>query len=177
MYVDENGNKVFDDKYLYAMDFSEGMGLVQNYDYKFSFINMQGKVIIDDLYNAESFKNGFAVVTEMPEDVSYDSLTTDRELRCYFIDKAGNKVFNKTFIRADSFSEGVACVQVEGTYVPSNERNLYTYIDTSGEYATELLFDYAESFENGKAIVEINGVRGYIDRNFEFHEYQIGDTK
>ena len=172
VYVDENGRQVFDDEYTYAMDFSDGMGYIQNSDYEVGFINVNGKVVIDGLYNATPFENGIAVVTEPVDetDTEGDSFTTDRELSFYFIDKAGNKMFDRVFPRAYPFSEGVACVQICGTYVPSrNEKNVYTYIDRSGEYATEQRFDYADSFKDGKAIVTKDGVRGYIDRNFEFH--------
>ena len=84
----------------------------------------------------------------------------------------GSLLFDKEFKWADSFSEGFACILTQGIPAPTSDdgNKRYSYIDLSGERATDLEFEKASRFKNGYANVILNGVEGYIDSQFNFYE-------
>ena len=173
-YKNENGDIVIEPQFNYAMDFTEGLGMVRFEDKTFGFINMNGIAVIKDIYPNTQFKDGVAIAIKYDNNLNMNNTEgnrfyTDQEYQMYYIDKCGNILFGRYFVTAEQFQDGFACVQTEGYIVPGpNIKNVYTYIDRSGNYATELRFDWADSFENGKAKVIKDGVKGTIDTNFVF---------
>lgn len=164
-FADENNNVVIEPIYSYAEEFSEKRALVcknPNASGEFGFIDENGEEVIPCIYyNAESFRDGAAVVS-LAEN-------TD-EGKYIYIDKEGNRLFDREFDAAWSFSEGYAVVLKEGRLFPrtkGSELPKWSYINKEGEYATELDFEDAGTFSNGYASVKNNGKWGIINRNFE----------
>lgn len=110
-----------------------------------------GNVIVPAKYlKAWEFSEGAALVV-LPED----------PYRLRYIDTTGNYIFDKAFYASNNFNDGYALVLVA-------DDPKYTYIDKTGELATELLFDDAEDFCGGYARVQIDGKWGVVDTNFSF---------
>lgn len=102
------------------------------------------------------------------EEVAYVS-TFDKSLgqRYKYIDKEGNKIFDKEFSAVRQFSEGYAAVAKSG-FPNSRVFVKWSYIDKSGEFVTDLEFEEAYPFEYGHAIIGVDGKFGVINNKFEF---------
>lgn len=74
-----------------------------------------------------------------------------------FIDKTGAEVIEPQYEDAQSFSEGLALVRVDGKGSG--------YIDTAGTWAIEPRFQNAGDFSEGIAAVWADGGWGYIDKS------------
>jgi len=119
-------------------------------DGKYGFIDDQGKVVIDLVYDhAQDFSDGLARVW------------TQGKSR--FIDTDGKAVFESEFDDADPFHEGRAKVSLKkpGGYV-------HGYVDKAGKLAIEPQYRWAEDFSEGLACVQVSDGkfgkdRGYID--------------
>jgi hypothetical protein len=72
-----------------------------------------------------------------------------------YIDKTGKTVIEPDFDDADSFSEGLASVEIEG------KRG---YIDKTGKVVIKPEFKYANSFSEGLAAVRVDRLCGFIDK-------------
>jgi len=110
--------------------FSEGLARFQN-----RFVDREGRTVIER--GGYPFSEGFALISLQGEDGS---------LRYGFIDREGNQVIEPRFEFADSFSEGLALVKVEGKY---------GFIDESGEFVIEPVYSNALSFSEGLAPVKV----------------------
>ena len=81
-------------------------------------------------------------------------------------------MFDKEFILAKGFSEGYAVVLKNGYGAPVppsvSEKNVWSYIDKTGEFVTDLEFEEAYDFCDGYAKVKVDGKWGMIDTNFNF---------
>ena len=64
--------------------------------------------------------------------------------KCGYVDKSGKLVIPARFDDADSFSDGLAAVSIDGKY---------GYIDKAGEMKIPASFDCATAFRNGLGIV------------------------
>lgn len=172
-YRDKNGNIIIEPQFKHGWDFAEGMALVQNNDDTFSYINQNGDIVIKNIYPyTYEFKDGITIVIDyymgIPEH-NNNRTSSEVEYRTYYIDKAGNMLFGQYFLQAGEFHDGFAYVQIEGNISPTPyTKNVYTYINTAGEYATDMKFDWAGDFENGTAEVIKDGIRGSINTNFDF---------
>lgn len=161
-YKDCDGNIVVEAKYRRTYEFHEGLGLVENragQDRQCGFVNVYGnEAITCQYYGGAHFSEGVTYVS-----------TFDKKLgqRYRYIDKQGNKIFDKEFSAARSFSEGYAAVAKSG-YPNSPVPVKWSYIDKSGEFVTELEFDEAYGFSYGHAIVVVGGKYGVINNKFEF---------
>ncbi|MCD8049176.1 MAG: WG repeat-containing protein [Clostridia bacterium] len=127
----------------------------------YGFADLSGNLVIPYKYAWTShFSEGVCAVSE--EDYT----------ECYFIDKTGRKVFGrKTFFSASSFSEGYCVVIVEDKEETKWIPQKFRYIDHTGEFATDEIYDYAMDFSNGTAYVVKDGREMMIDTNFEVVEY------
>lgn len=174
-YKDNQGNVVVAPEYVEALEFKENMGLVckssgQNGQY--GFINEKGVLVIPCIYYmAYSFNNDVALVS---------LATNTEEGKWTYIDKQGNRLFNKEFTLAHSFSENYAVVLKEGYGFPVppsiDVQKKWSYINKSGEFVTEISFEDAKDFHNGYAGVKNNGKWGLIDKNFNLViPYQYDD--
>ena len=74
----------------------------------------------------------------------------------YGFKKDGAVVIPAKYNFADSFSEGLARVVINGKW---------SYIDKSGKEVIQLKYNFADSFSEGLARVELNGKYGYIDKS------------
>ena len=74
----------------------------------------------------------------------------------YGFKKDGAVVIPAKYNFADSFSEGLARVELYGKW---------SYIDKSGKEVIQLKYDDAFNFSEGLAAVELNGKYGYIDKS------------
>ncbi|MGN1058892.1 MAG: WG repeat-containing protein, partial [Clostridia bacterium] len=72
-----------------------------------------------------------------------------------FADEAGNQVIAPTYVQAENFSEGLACVK--------NAEGLWGYINPAGSPVIPCSFAAADSFSDGLALVQSEGLYGYID--------------
>ena len=142
--VNTQGNLVIPfTEYELTEPFSNGLSLVCKND-KFGYVDKTGKIAIECQYfRAQSFSEGFAVVT-------------NEEWISGYIDTNGTLVIPYCYNTANSFSSGLA-------FVDSG------YINTNGEYAIEHKYYYSSVFSEGLAMVcnrEGNSLilKGYIDR-------------
>jgi len=172
-YIDGEHKVVIPAKYEYALDFSDGLAVASFDDFTYGYIKPSGEVAIPFKYsNAFSFVDGIARVNSEFDDCA-DSVWS-------FIDKNGNKLFDREFAAAYSFSEGYAVVLIEGYIAPlPPEQEMprkWSFIDTSGKLATSLEFDEAESFESGFAVVAIADKWHVMNLDFELlSEYATRD--
>ena len=112
-------------------------------------------------YNAYDFSDGAALV-EIASGTDQYSYT--------YIDKRGERIFDKEFSSASSYSEGYAVVLKSGYAYPVPPEidvpQKWSYIDKNGNFATENEYDNARGFNNGYAAVEIGGKWGVIGAAF-----------
>ncbi|MHA1149895.1 MAG: WG repeat-containing protein [Promethearchaeota archaeon] len=127
---------------------------------KFGFIDCQGNIIIDLIYDyARNFNDGVAWVN------------IGGTQQCYgcdggkwgFIDKKGNIIreIDLELVNLVNFTEGLSWVmQGESKY-----KGVWGIIDITGKWVVEPEFDFsnAYSFQNGMAIVESKRKKGYVD--------------
>lgn len=138
-YVDKKGNIVIKPQFQFAFDFSEGLAMVINDEYKCGFINKEGKVVIDFKYDPLDInfveKGGFR-----------EGLARVRENNEYkFINSNGETVIDALFERALDFSEDLAPVRKDGKW---------GYINKRGEMIITPQFAYCTEFNNGYAFAK-----------------------
>lgn len=123
----------------------EGVYLLHDpYNGLYYFVNTSGTEIFTASY-AEDFSDGLALVSNLnPHNLLYG-----------YIDPQGKPVIPITYIKAQSFSEGFAAVQVTGKE--------WIYIDKTGKDAFGKTFAEAGNFSNGYAVVKLNGGKKYIN--------------
>ena len=156
--------------------FSEGLASVE-VDDKRGFINKKGEFVIEPQYEfTYPFSEGFALVGDWREGpwgycdddgkfVYVPELNVGKEddiNKYWFIDTTGEIAFGRWFESAQDFSEGLACVDIDGEKV---------YINYSGEIVLEPGFDGAGPFSEGMATVSTGewptAKVGFIDRTGE----------
>ena len=172
------GKKIKDlSSYETVYDFSDGLALVQDYGYKWGFIDKTGKEVIPLKYeNANNFYKGLAwvklngvwlcintsgkvVVQSKFENVyPFDKegfAAVKINGKVGFINGLGKLVIPEKYDYSYSFSEGMAAVCLN---------NKWGYINKTGKEVIPLIYSYVQNFENGKAYVS-NGIRFfYIDK-------------
>ena len=176
-YMDTNGKVVVEPKYIEADEFKEGLALVRKsagQNGQYGFIDENGnEVITCNYYMAYPFNDSVALVS---------LATKTDEDRWTYIDKQGNRLFDKEFSSAHNFSEGYAGVLKEGNVYPAPSSitvsQKWSYIDKNGDFVTELDFEEVGDFKNGYAIVKNDNKWGVIDKNFELViPYQYDEIK
>ncbi|NMG10890.1 WG repeat-containing protein [Brasilonema sp. UFV-L1] len=75
--------------------------------------------------------------------------------KCGFQDKQGKVVIEPQFDSCQSFSEGLAAVQVD---------QKWSYINKTGKFVVTPQFDYADRFVEERALIVSNGKIGFIDK-------------
>ncbi|MBN1629289.1 MAG: WG repeat-containing protein [Thermoleophilia bacterium] len=147
-YIDESGAVVIEPLFEEVGRFSDGLAAVI-LNGEEGFIDAGGAVVVHPPEDAAvrplyaSFSEGLAALQSTTEDV-YG-----------YIDTTGAWVVEPRFEEAGPFSEGRACVVINGRY---------GYVDGSGALVVEPQFVEAGSFSYGRALVEVEGRLGYIDR-------------
>lgn len=144
------------------LPYSEGLALAKDSgDAGWGYINNKEKFVIsrDSFDDARSFKDGVAAVALHLRDSGERCSSSSSGGRDWwgYIDHSGKWVIRPQFARAESFSEGLACV---GVRVANQEQYSdvirYGYIDKTGKFVIPPVFNYAYSFWNGKADVGVN---------------------
>lgn len=178
-YMDKEGNIKINAQFDYAADFIEGRALVGNNirniytligdvmdNTYWGFIDVKGVQVIPIKYDyAKGFNKGFAFVTKDGES--------------YYIDKSGSKADLK--VESMDFTNGFSPKLIEqGPNFPSPiaSKEVWTYINTNGDLATDKEFEKAMEFNSGFAIVKNNGKYGLIDTNFDvIIDYKYDDMQ
>ena len=164
-------------KYDWVQDFSEGLAMVRDENYKWGYIDKTGKEVVPCKYeSAENFSEGLATVV-LDDKYGYIDKTGKEVVPCKYdyvysfseglaavvlddkygyIDKTGKEVVPLKYSYADSFSEGLATV--------GDENYKWGYIDKTGKEIVPLKYSYADSFSEGLAAVKLNNKWGYIDK-------------
>lgn len=178
-YKDADGKVVIEPQFEGACEFSEGRALVyESHEGETindvvweGYIDVKGNLVIPYKFCSSGanfgadrafFRNGVAKVT-----------LSNFIAESIYINRNGENAFNKKFIRAKTFSEGLAAVMISGPrFVAQNPPpEKWSFIDEKGEFATEKVWDYVYPFQNGRAKVKLDGKWMYIDKNFEVIEY------
>ena len=180
-FADTTGKLVIPLIYDEAQGFSDGLAFVEK-DGKGGYINQQGETVIPFIYESGGpFSEGLAVVMKgrsyyiidktgkavanlaqnvmciMPEfkdgliNISIDKYDGPSG----FANQEGEIVIPCVYESVYPFSEGLACVQINGKF---------GYIDKTGEMVFPCIYDYAESFSDGIAVVQKDGVFGLLDK-------------
>jgi len=178
-YMDEEGNIIVAPIYDMVRDFSEGLALVGNYytcriNFCGGYINTNGEMIIkiDNFRRGFDFKEGLSLVIYVDKDSEYWQSTADLEW-AMLIDKNGEVILRFDPYPPRPFSEGLSAIYD----IPSKK---WGYIDITGNYFIEPIYDFAFSFSEGLASVSIDGRRtyGYINKSGDFViEPQFEDTR
>lgn len=129
--IDTRGKYVVAAVYDVIEDESEGLYLAARNE-KFGFINNRGETVVSLKYSdGLPFSQGVA-------GVAIDE-------NWFFIDKEGRQKFINRFHDVSSFSDSLCAVTIDG--------DKWGYIDMSGNFVIDALYEDAEDFENGFAIV------------------------
>ncbi len=164
--VDSQGKRI-SKVYTDLGDFREGLAEIsmedkcqtcwpERYDFvdlntaQHGFIDQNGKEIIKPQYRriATSFHEGKAAVGYWTKDV-------------FYIDKAGNPLFNKIFKNAGPFINGIADVQLKD--------NSLNCINVTGELLIPNKYSYIRPYENGeiRAFITPDKKVGFLSENNE----------
>ncbi len=129
--IDKRGKYVIAPVYEEINEPTEDFYLVVK-DSKYGFLNKKGEVVVSLKYtDALPFKQGVAAV-------GIDG-------NWFFIDKTGKQVFINRFNNVSSFSDSLCAVTQDGEF--------WGYIDMSGNFVIQPLYESAEDFVNGFGII------------------------
>ena len=190
-FVDKTGKEVIPFVYNYAEPFSDGLARVTNNQWKDGFIDKTGKLVIPYSFEFNSshndcFSEGLAFnvkdmhhyfidksgkqVFDCGEGVVFSPFSEGLvsvalyDLGDYtygYMDKTGKLVIPYSYLSANPFSEGLACVE--------NRNHNIVYIDKNGKVVITVTYDNAGSFSEGLALVskyeDDRPKYGYIDKN------------
>lgn len=150
-YIDKDGHLIGTLKYRSAVDFSEGLALVEEDGYY--FINTEGQKVLNfdyDFYAGEGkFVEGRMQVV--------------RNRKHGFIDRYGAMDIPYRYDWVQDFSEGLAEV---GSYMDPTE-DKWGYIDKNNRQSVPMIFDRTGRFSEGAALVQKDGYWGILYRPSE----------
>jgi hypothetical protein len=134
-FMDKSGRTVIETQFATANGFHEGLAAVSLNDGS-GYIDVSGKVVLrlPGITAAEDFSEGLAVVSE-------DGI-------CGYINKLGEYAFERRFLYATEFCDGLAVVEYDSYK--------YGVIDKTGRLVKALHYDRVEAISEGRAPV-ING--------------------
>jgi len=170
-YMDKNGNIEIPAQFEDAFNFVNGFARVSktrddaasiladsgvSLD-QWAFIDTSGKMITPYKFSyAWDFNEGLAAVQENNKDI-------------YYIDRQGNKSSQK-YLGTDYFTHGFMPIHLRGGnlghQIPNSIPEVWSYINSKGDRATDHEFEEAQSFTDGLAISKKNDKYGLIDINF-----------
>jgi hypothetical protein len=167
-FIDQTGKLIIQPQFSRAFGFREGLAAV-SIDGKWGFIDRTGKVVIQPQFaQVKNFSDGLAPVRfgqmglHIPKGVnkpggepavvpgweeyyrSKGGLQANNKFG--FVDKMGNMAISPQFDWADTFHEGLACVQI-------GEK--FGFIDKTGKLVIQPQFEWADHFSEGLAWVDI----------------------
>jgi hypothetical protein len=170
-YVDRSGKIIITPKFQRAGNFSEGLACVRVND-SWGYINKNGEIAIPPGYDyVDDFHNGLAVVAKG---------NGDGTCRVAYINKSGKQMFDKWFVSATSFSEGIAFVSNDSngfSTIAHEALTLDNYdlssgpqkpmhfeiINSEGRKISEGDYQEVDVFSDGLAAVRLNDKYGYIN--------------
>jgi len=144
-YIDKKGFFVIQPQYDAASGFSEGLAIAGNYPNDDAFIDTKGNVVLkfsDDLTCIASFSCGLAQIG-----------IRDKFYR--YIDKNGKIIIEQKYEDANSFSDGLAAIKMNGKW---------GFINTLGEIVIEPQYEDCRNFNENLALVYINSKTVFIDK-------------
>jgi len=141
--IDRTGTLVVTNQYDSVGYFSDGVAPVLS-EQKFGAVNDSGEVLVPLEYKyVGGYSSGL-----MPALIG--------KKQWVFIDAQGRKGIDQVFELAYSFTEGKACVEVNGKF---------GFIDLSGDMVIEPQYDWAYEFSDGLAAVQVGEKWGFIDHS------------
>lgn len=166
--------------------YSQGYCSVKLKD-KYAFIDLNGKILKDDLIACGSFQEGYAPV--QTKDKKWGFLSTKGKIKAIDIedikcDSAGRYLFSDTVIakkkgyyqffnaNLTKTVKGFKCSDIDiptqdGVIAFKGAKDLWGFADYKGNIVIEPQYERAKSFSNGLAAVCKNGKWGYINKNNE----------
>lgn len=172
-YIDKNGKVAFEKAFASAGDFIGGKAVVA-LDYcdgvpcKFGIINRKGEFVVgadyediqplsEGLYAAHNFK-GYGFINDRDHVVIpfvYQDATSfseglaavKKDDHWIFIDRSGSQPFTQSFVNVSAFSSGLAAV--------TDNDSTYGYIDHSGAWVIQPVYENAEPFVGDTALVSL----------------------
>ncbi len=146
-FINTKGEVVIEPKFTSVGDFHAGLAWAKNEQKLSGYINTTGEWVIEPTYNAThdfDEKSGMALVKVVNE--------------WFYINKAG-VALKLDFDKIDDFHNGMAIAR-------KNEK--VGFIDNTGKWSIEPLFEAARDFENGHSAVKSNGKWGIINTKGEW---------
>jgi hypothetical protein len=148
-YINQLGELVIDPRFSYGGAFHQGLAIVgvpgvdADKPFLSAFIDRDGRFVFGDAryVTAEPFREGLAAVSLDGERFGYINLR-------------GEMVIEPQYPQAESFSEGLAPVQLG---------DRYGFIDRTGQFIIEPQYDAAEPFSDGRAQISLEEKVGYIN--------------
>lgn len=167
----ETGKIVIPFEYMDMGNYSEGLLAVEDLNGKWGFIDIKRNTIIPFIYdNAGDFSEGLAAVHkktgEFMRTVIWDRAPVEN---CGYIDRTGKVIIPFKF-RANittyghQFSNGLA---VQGISKNNLWANKFGYINKTGQWIVEPIYDSAEPFEKGLGKVEKDEKVGCVNTKGE----------
>jgi hypothetical protein len=183
--INQRGEALNNQFYLHATNFEQGLAKVCSLDGHYSFINLQGKTVIDcrkydyvadfqDDVALVQKRNLYGFINRMGEEVipcvidfwvqnfSEGMAKVKIDDLYGFMDKELNLRYPCVYTQAENFTEGFALVQ---------QQNYYFFINRGYGMAIPFFYDYAASFSQGFALVRKGEYHFYIASNgVEYYE-------
>ena len=157
--MNREGKVVIEPRYDDAEPFYEGLAAVKLGE-KWGYVDQRGTLVIPPQFAmAGRFSDGRAAVIR-PRDVRWP-------MRVGHIDTAGKVIVKPEFFGGmdAEFHDGLALVRPKGEPIVGvfgfDQRN--RYIDRSGTFAIDTVFEYATPFSDGLAKVRKDGKTMYVD--------------
>lgn len=154
--IDIDGKEVVPCEYHKILRFSEGLAACQKESDKWSFIDLNGNIVIN-------VPDGIYVTSEIgfKEDVCAVFGNTDNGIKYGYINKSGELIIDLQYDYGSDFCEGLA-------WVYNEEDDIRFYIDLSGNRCFPYNYSYCGNFVGNKAVVQaLHGRHFAIDKNGE----------
>lgn len=146
-WIDKRGRMVMQiEGNKFGSQFHEGLAAIQNENYLFGYVNMEGKLVIDYQFDeAKYFTNGLAPVIK---NGFYG-----------FIDTAGKMVIRAEYDYYMDFDENYTFA---GKTAPNHEP-IWGIINNQGKHITDFIYTDARNFSQGIGLVRQDGKWKFVD--------------
>jgi uncharacterized protein YegP (UPF0339 family) len=143
--IDSSNHRIVDRDYTKISNYHDGYAIGRSLKNNFTILNHEGKAVrqISNVISVSNYEEGLAVVRS-----SYNM--------AYFIDTAGNAVFNRFFDNAR---------MTEGSELMVRRSGDWGLMDRSGKMISELMFDSIRPYNEGKAVVCVTSLLGIGDNS------------
>lgn len=141
-FIDKKGVDLFKKSFKAVAHFSNGLAMCTDSANKSGFIDTKGNIVIP-----------FILYGSYPFNGDITPVRNDAQSPWRAINKRGQDVFtfdDKVKSVLGSFSEGLVQVYVDG---PAGYNSHFDFVNTKGEFISDVLYTSAQPFKNGRAIV------------------------